>query len=286
MASTAQKWLMGCGIGCGVMILLGAMVIGGGIYWARGLADRFDSATDSGTALEEKHGRAEDYVPAPHGAVPAARVEAFLAVRDSLAVFKTRFDETFATFRRLEEKERAGGGKPNFLEVLQAVRGGVGMAPLLGDYFAARGRALAAADMGPGEYAYVYGLAYYSLLGKAADAGPRQDPDDEGDVEPGEVFGRRAQRLLLTMLENQLAGLDAASPPVAPSWRDSLAAEIAALRADDGRVPWAGGLPPAVAASLAPYRDRFEATWSENTNPFELGRLKRHRGGVNVEFGK
>ncbi len=276
----ARNWLIGCGVGCGVVILLGALLIGGGAYWIRGMVHRFDDATERVDALEERYGPVEDWTPPPRGAVAADRVDAFLAVRDSTAALRARFEATFASFERLEEKDRAHQ-KPDFKDILHAVRGGLGIAPLIGDFLAARAAALEAAGMGLGEYTYIYALAYYGYLDKDPDSGPEHTQVQDEDFDPD--VRRRAHRLLLAMLHNQRAAADAAG--LAPSWRDSLDAEIAALEQDRHRVPWQDGLPPAIADSFAPYRERLETTWSEAANVFELGRLRHGERRVEIDLG-
>ncbi|MHB8078870.1 MAG: hypothetical protein ACYDIE_06410 [Candidatus Krumholzibacteriia bacterium] len=277
MSSTAQKWLLGCGIGCGVVILLIAMVIGGGVWFARGLKGRFDTAASRGTELATRFGEPSDWTPPADGAPPAARIELFLAVRDSLQESRARFDETFAAFRRVNDKQQPR----RFGDVLSAVRGGMALAPLLGEFYGRRNSALNSVGMGLGEYIYIYALGYYAFLGKPPEAGPRglhyDDEERDRDVRP------RLHRQLLAQLRNELDAVEAAPSAGAAAWRDTLAAEVARLERDDRRLPWADGLPPAIAAAFAPYRDRFAATWSDAGNVFELTGTKGNRHSLSIE---
>ena len=204
------------------------------------------------------------------------RVAAFLAVRDSLREPQARFAETFDAFRRLNDKEQAR----RFGDVMRAVRGGLSIAPLLGDFYGRRNSALNSLGMGMGEYTYIYALGYYGLLGKSPDDGPRNLRYD--DHERGRDIRPRLHRQLLAMLRNQLAAVTAA-PGGGAAWRDTLAAEIARVESDDRRLPWAAGLPPAIAASLAPCRDRFAATWSEASNVFELAETRGGHADLTIE---
>ena len=281
MSSTAQKWLLGCGIGCGVVILLVAMVIGGGVWFARGLKGRFDTAASRGTELATRFGEPEDWTPPADGAVPAARVESFLAVRDSLREAHARFAETFDAFRRVNDKQQPR----RFGDVMRAVRGGMSIAPLLGEFYGRRNSALNSVGMGMGEYTYIYALGYYGCLGKSPDAGPKSlhYDDHERDNDRGRDIRPRLNRQLLAQLRNQLGAVGAAPTAGAAAWRDTLTAEIARLEGDGRRLPWAAGLPPAIAAAFAPYRERLEATWSDASNVFELAGAKGDGRSLTIE---
>jgi hypothetical protein len=141
--------------------------------------------------------------------------------------------------------------------------------------------------MGPGEYLYIYSIAYFSGLGKSPADGPafrllgddedgvqgRPAGEDEFDVREGrrEDVLARLNEQLLPMLQRQLAALDETGDAVETDpWRQQLAAEIAAMETDRFRVPWRDGLPPAIKASLEPYRTRLEASYSPMCNPLEV----------------
>ena len=78
------SWLVGCGIGCAVPVVLCLGLFGGGIYYINRLAGGVDQAIETRGVLNERFGEPVDYVPAADGAVPAERMETFLAVRRSL----------------------------------------------------------------------------------------------------------------------------------------------------------------------------------------------------------
>jgi hypothetical protein len=279
VSSTAQKWLLGCGIGCGVVIFLIAMTIGGGVWFARGLKGRFDTAASKGTELATRFGEPEDWTPPADGAEPAARVEAFLAVRDSLRETQARFAETFDAFRRVSDKQQPR----RFGDVLRAARGGMSIAPLLGEFYSRRNSALNSVGMGMGEYTYIYALGYYGCLGKSPDAGPKNFHYDNDDRDRGRDIRPRLHRQLLAHLRNQLVAVEAMPAAVVAAWRDTLAAEIARLERDDRRLPWEEGLPPAIAAAFAPYRERLEMTWSDASNVLELTEAKRDDHSLTIE---
>jgi hypothetical protein len=72
---------------------------------------------------------------------------------------------------------------------------------------------------------------------------------------------------MLRLLENQLDAIGGAEQT---KWRAVLRQEIERFDRESGRVAWQDGLPPAIEASLQPYRERLEAAYHPATNYFEL----------------
>ena len=152
----------------------------------------------------------------------------------------------------------------------------------IGAYVATRNEALLEAEMGLGEYVYLYSLANYSLLGHSPEDGPLITKDlppgasesqgqrimdgDDSTFSRDEVR-RRYRRYTGRILQRQLDGIQQAEQD---DWRATLATEIARFEAHPARVAWGDGLPPAIEASLLPYRSRLEATYSGDCNPFEI----------------
>ena len=82
---------------------------------------------------------------------------------------------------------------------------------------------------------------------------------------------RRLNRLLLPMLHQQLAALDALpAARVSPEWRAELAAEIGAMEESEYRIPWREGLPARLESSLRPFRRRLSSSHSAMCNPLEV----------------
>ena len=77
-------------------------------------------------------------------------------------------------------------------------------------------------------------------------------------------------RHLLTMLEDQRAAYEA-SGGTDLNCHEALDREIAAMNADRDRLPWQDGVPPQLEASLEPYRERLESSYSIMCNPLEAG---------------
>jgi hypothetical protein len=275
----ANKWLLGCGIGCGAVLLIVIALIVGTSIWMRGMVKGFEEATDTREVIEQRFGDPGDFTPAPDGAVPADRMEIFLAVRDASAAARARIDQAFSSIPMSEEQirelesqsfwQRMGSG-------LKIGKDAMGLGPGMGELFRSRNQALIDGDMGLGEYTYIYVLAYYGLLGHHFDDGPGSDVDDSRvNVQiGGQVLGRRVHENLRDMLGHQLDGLPADADPI---WRSAIEAEIAAMKRGRDHFPWKGGLPQAIRDSIEPYRERLAASWSAAANPFELAR-NRKRG--------
>jgi len=261
-----NNWLLGCGIGCLAVIVIS--VLGGVLLFNTGkkVVARFQELGDTQRTLADRFGEVADYVPPADGVLPAERVEIFLRVQDTLQETGHQLVSHGRALKDLEHQKGKGIGPGG---ILRGIRDVVGIGRYAAAYLQERNEALLAAQMGLGEYTYLYVLGYHSWLGHGFDPtfgepstrvntehGARieiRDRDDERRAE-------RLQDLFRGWATNQqqaavAAGLDAA-------WRETLAAEaLAAAAADSLRLPWTGGLPAPLAAGLEPFRARFEATY-------------------------
>lgn len=282
-----KPWLWGCGIGCGLVLLIVVGLFTASFFFARNMVRGFEDAERSRAELATRFGDAGDFTPWPDGAVPAERMEAFLRVREATTEARAKLGDKFKTIQQLASNADAGDLDSRSVReklgfMINIGSSAFGLGAELGDFFAARNNALLEAGMGPGEYGYVYVLSYYSLLGRS----PRDGMDGfQADVHEGAPGGgvrweveigdeRRAgwpnpetRRQVLAVFENQLAALDETSPE---AWRLRLRDEVRALKSDPSRVPWQDGLPGSIAASLEPYRARLETTYDSRANFFEL----------------
>lgn len=293
MASTGRKWLIGCGVGCGLLVVvLGIGAISFGLF-LRSTVRGFGEAVEVREQLEERFGRPDEYVPPPEGAISAERMEAFLSIRDATQPYRERIADTWSAFPMTREQQQELDDKPvgdKLRAVFRISREAFGMARELGDFFLARNRAMLAREMGLGEYTYVYALAYWSWLGHRPDSGPEHVVvSEEGQVRIGpgtevhteiaeDVYEDRIHGQLLSMIEHQLSAL-----PEEHELRAALEAEIAAMEDDPQRVPWQEGLPAPVVASLEPYRDRLESSWDPSVNPFELARNRKQGWSIRAD---
>jgi hypothetical protein len=268
--NTAGKWVLGCGVGCGlVIVLLATAGIGSCVWLTRSTSEPMERAVETRQTLAERH--AEAYTPPP-GWVRPERLDAFLGVRERLADARERLKQAMlgmaVTPERAQEMETQG-----FLEGLRSgweiSKSAVAFAPALGRYFAARNEALLAEDMGLGEYSWLYALSYWSFLGH----------DPTASIDDAEEFAGAPEG------EGPM-GLDVLGTMALPRLRDDLramfrraaeahggkaaVAELERLEENPHRIPWQDGLPDDIAATLEPRRDALERTWSAAVNGMAL----------------
>ncbi len=300
MPSTTSKWLIGCGIGCGVIILLIAALIGGSYFLMRDTMKGFKESSQSDKLLDEKYGATDSFTPWPDGAVPPTRMEVFLSVREATQPSREQIVKAFSALPMEKgqiEKLKSQSAMEKISSVFKIGKSAFGLGSTLGTFMQVRNDAMLSSEMGMGEYTYIYAIAYYGGMkhspwdgpegpgGAAGPGGPRGD-GEHGDPASGPPADRRVRHRttdlrvhgdLAKMLSNQLASLPAgAIAGASADWRQVLTKEIAAMENDPTRMPWKEGLPPQIAASIEAYRPRLEATYTPITNEFELGRSRAH----------
>ena len=280
--STAQKWLIGCGIGCGVIVILAIIAGVGGFFFIKGIVNEFEEMDQVAETLEERFGKMREYCPEPGGEIPSYRIETFLEVREAYAPWRDKIEKTLFDLASQKDKPEIEVKRPG--NVLYIIRTGVGLIPQIAEFFKNRNLALLEAGMGLGEYYYIYIIVYYSWLDNPPEDGPpfrisgdseRDDfwEEDEEDVREmrRERIRRRINRLVLSMLHNQLDKLEEKVPSDVPdSWRSALESEIEAMESDRYRLPWQDGLPDILETSLRPFRDRLEESYNPMANALEV----------------
>jgi len=253
--SGCGRWFAGCGIaalaGLALIVLFGYLT----------MAPFRQAAKDEQELVE----RAESapFTPAPNGAIPPERLETFLEVRAALAGpcgGIAKFDHTLHEMEALDQREHVS--RTEALKMaLSTTRSAMGMGRRLGSFFVARDRALLDAGMGLDEYAWTYVLAYHQRL-----LDPVEQAQPLAFKEP--PLNARVSKTLRGVLERQRAALAAAGGT--SEQLAALDAELAAMAADPHRLPWQDGLPEAVAASLAPFRERLDEGYCPSAVGIEL----------------
>jgi hypothetical protein len=284
MASTNQKWLIGCGVGCGMVLLVTAL-IGGGIFFAvKDVVKEAESIDGSFEAMQEAFGEPHDFVPPVNGAVAPDRMEVFLAAREATA---SAAEHMAGLLYTLDDDDDGQGDSG----VLAKIKAGATFIPAMLSYINERNENLLDSGMGLGEYTYIYSLAYFNYLEKDLTDGPSfqvtgdEDGQDnrgirwnvESESDGEQLRGRREKdirrylhRLQASFLENQLA--------VAPEgqWRDALLAEQEVMASASRRILWEDDLPEAIAASLAPFAHRLDESYIPILNVIEIGMATGH----------
>ncbi|MGD8539357.1 MAG: hypothetical protein PVI66_11635 [Candidatus Aminicenantes bacterium] len=281
-SNTTKKWLIGCGIGCGVILLIVVILITSGYFFIKNIVDEFKDTEAVTEALTERFGRIPDFCPDPEGTIRTERIEAFLSARDAFAPARERVSRSMEALSRKKDMDDIEVGKPK--SVFTMVRLGFGIIPQTAEFIKTRNEALLEAGMGLGEYYYIYAVAFYSWLGKNPEDGPGFQivgPDEDEDFVTWERedskelqrerMRRRLNRMLLPMLHNQLEKLKTEGETGSRGgWLQILEREIDALEEDRERILWQEGLPEVIEASLQPYRGQLEASYNPLTNPLEM----------------
>ncbi len=280
MDSTSQKWLIGCGSGCAIVIVFLVFIVGGAIVFVRDKVRPLQEASDSRREIVAAYGAVHTFVPPPDGTIGTDRMEVFISVRDSLRGAQDHLDATLSNvdFGRMTQRKQSLG------DVLRILNDVGNLIVPVGEYMGRRNRALLDRHMGLGEYAYIYTIAYHSWLGHPPEEGPRvfaelsqrnrqRHSGDTGNFTPEAIRGQY-RRLIVRLLENQLGGM---KDPVQKSLRDMVQQEIERVDRSLDRVAWQDNLPSSIEACLKPYRSRLESTYRTSTNCFELLTLDESR---------
>ncbi|MCJ7679872.1 MAG: hypothetical protein MUP70_04020 [Candidatus Aminicenantes bacterium] len=165
-----STWLIGCGIGCGVIVLVVLILLAAGFFFVRNLVQDFEESEEVMALVVEKYGELTEFVPWPDGTIPADRIEAFLTVREETKLSRAQLERSFQLLGRQvnapsEERKSAGG-------IFQTIGRSFRLVPDIADFYHTRSKALLQSEMGIGEYTYLYGLIYYSWLEKNPEDGP------------------------------------------------------------------------------------------------------------------
>jgi len=281
-SSTTKKWLIGCGIGCGVVIV-GLVILGtAGYFFIKDIVQDFKETEILMDTLTERYGTIREFIPDPDGAIRPARIEIFLAVRNSMVPAVEEMERAMNILSEMEQTDRyKEEPSPN---VFTKIKTGLSFATQIAEFFRSRNQALLDNDMGMGEYYYIYVMSYYSLLGKSPTDGPPFRVEDqaaggrimfterrrETQEDRMDSMLRRVHRQIFPILQNQYKRLTEGDVSRArEKWRAALAAEIEAMESDRYRLPWGDGLPDILKTSLEPYRSRLESSYSAKLNIFE-----------------
>jgi len=292
MEKTTSKWLMGCGIGCGAIIIIAIIVIVGAYFFVKDKVDYVKEIEATSEELEDRYGQVRDFTPDPSGAISPDRIETFLTIRENTEFLRNRMERHFESFSGdIEDVEQED---ESFWTIVNLVKKGIGIIPKIVEYYRERNEILLGEGMGLGEYYYIYVIGYYSWLNKSIEDGPKfplMDSDEFGNFkwqnfdenyQDYEEFGedvrdkrkrriiRKIHRVIVPMMERQLRELmDEQNRDSA--WQNTLESEIELLDESSRRIPWEDGLPEVIEISLQPYRDRFETSYNAMVNPLEIG---------------
>lgn len=208
------------GIGCGALVVAAVVVAGALTWYSTRLSREYKKVQASEQALVAATDSAAGFTAPADGLPEPLRLEAFVGVREGMAEWRQRL---------AAEEGRFSAGTGRWWRRLGAADD---LAQVLAGFWLARNDALRRAEMGPGEYVWLYGLVYYGWLG--------HDPATGRLPGGAEVTG------------------------------SGVGAGLEGDRFARWRRQWEGGVTPEAAARLQPLRSRLEAGWTAETNPVEL----------------
>ncbi len=265
MASTGKKWLIGCGAGCAVSVLLMIIItVGTGIMMTR----PFSKAVDAQNELSAAFGEREEYIPLCDG-VNADRLEAFLQVRDVMMQECAGFEDVQSKFKAMDDLDNSEE-EPSKGDIVKGVGNIMGavfsIGGKIGDLTLVRNEALLDNGMSLGEYNWLYILIYYSWLDYSPNTGIDND-DDQG------LTGTQKD-LILVFMENHAADCEAKGEiSSAELWRNEASRM---QRVGDGGVPFKGlHLPLYITRVLQPYEQDLTSRYCAAMSEFELGSIKK-----------
>ncbi len=287
-----RKLLLGCGIAAALVV---ALLIAGGVIVGSWFKQHFPAAAQFERERKEivqKYGRPEVYVP-PLGGVPeAARLEAFVALRDSLVEHRDTAAMRLGSFVRRAERERPAGRSvtTRIIDAVGMTEGGASMVSGILDYMGWRTRMQFASDMGEGEYDYLYALTTFGYL-QWDPLGASSDSSEAARDFRRNIVAQKYE--LQTIFELQLANLQKALEQESSRTPDHEAL-LAALRTElpsareKSAFPFAGTLPPHVRAALAPYESRLRADLPKTVNGafLDVLQVSERESGVRFRWGE
>jgi hypothetical protein len=298
MSKTKRRWLLGCGIGCAALALVIAGLIAGSFFFFRDALRDFEQADRTMETVAERFGPVSDFRPDFDGVIRPERIEAFLTARDAVAGTRQEMDRSLNVLSAKRADGATEGGDSRLPKlpagVIGKTRAGLWLLHQLADFLRQRNDALLESEIGLGEYYYIYTLAYYGWLEKSPADGPsfklvgergyvlesvENLPEAAVRSYRVDLTSKSLNRLLLPVLENQLSDLKSVEGgSELQAWRQMLEAEIQKLEANPNRIPWENGLPGVIVASLEPFRDRLESSYSVMCNALEIGVARRDLG--------
>ena len=260
-----KSTLIGCGLAVlaaiAVPVILAVMVV---MPLNRAVADR--------QVIEQRFGAQEDYVPPASGLLDTARVEAFIDIQHALLDVcedMRAAEASVAEMEAIDDQEEI-----NRLEVMKlawkTTRNMVGMGSVIGHLYESRNRELLEAEMGLGEFTYLFVTAYNRQL--------HEPPPKFQLFGPGPV-NSRVRGALRSMLRNQLEALGTTEAD--DDRRSALVGEINRLEGDESRLPWQDGLPEDLAAVYAPFRTRLDELYCPAAAPLLL--MVNEKRGLAIE---
>ena len=286
--SSANKWLIGCGIGCGVFVLILIILATGGYLLCRGTVQQVQDLAAVQDSLRVRYGRLNSYIPSADGRIAPDRIELFLAIRKDVLPAARDLTSLAVSLSQRDKKKQEGSSLSN---VLRGMKDGLSLIPRFAEFNHLKMKTLLDSSMHPGEYYYYYILSYYSYLGKKPWDSPAElelsangtvfyssrdttlfDPQDRtaGQRSGKQQLLREIRDTMISIMKNQYSVAKGGLPASGKGWPTALERELGKLRQDPMRLPWQDGLPWPLKDSLMPFRKELETSYDPGSNFFEM----------------
>jgi len=171
MSGSGKKWLLGCGIGCGSVIIITALAGTFAFKALKGVDKKMEDINATFTALEDRYGDRMAYEPQIDGSISADRMEVFLSIRETSQV------SAFELSAILEQIE-------SDISALKKAKLWLELVPAMVECSSDRSTNMLDMGMGAGEYQYIYSLAFFNVLDHDPADGPSfvmNDSEDDTD---------------------------------------------------------------------------------------------------------
>jgi len=250
--------LRGCLVGVAIILVLVALVVG--VVTVRTWIP-LQEADRSLEQLDLALGPDTTYTPT--GSIPEDRLELFLKIRGTLATGCDAYGRVRAGSDAVDRMDSSDTVQAKDIAGASKALGGAALSitPFLARFLEMRNRALLAARMSLEEYSYIYALAYHERL---------LSPETRAEIfSNGEALSPEASKMLARCLAREATSAEHGA--VDPSRAAALEAELERMSAAERpRLIWQDGIPDAIRADLAPYRDRLDRLFCPATAGLEM----------------
>ena len=283
-----SKILTGCGIGCGVVVII-AIVIG--VLGYNFIADKITFIGDfekTMKKLEKKYADYDEYTPQNENLFDEQVMNKFLEIRDSLKIREDEFISAMSTLSAEIEKEEDESDK----STLDMIETGFSTIPEALEFFTYRDHLFDKFDVNAGEYFYYYIMSYYAYLNTDLGDGPlfpipgnshgknfqfdgRQQDDQEKFIREvkesrADEISLRANKFIIKVFNNILA-----SEKI--KHKKLIEDELELLRTDKYRIPFDGSENKLLSEFFEQYKEKLNQNYILMLNPLEVNPVKNDR---------
>lgn len=275
--------LIGCGVFIALVVVTG--IVGTVLFtsWVKKQIPDTAVMDEQREKLAQLYGDREDFVP--EVTLAAARVEKFVAVRDSVHALGLEVAGRIADVARTVEGHDSRGFMEKVFEAANVARGGFGAFERGLRYVEKRDRILLELEMGEGEYAFLYALAYLAWLGwnplDDAVLDEAKGPIGAGEIEEIHAGVRRTFRRQLQNLEGALGARPSRTPEedvLLGTLREAIAAS------GDLSFPLRGAVPASWSTTLEHFRERLAATCPQSGEELLLDSIEFKDQGTHINI--